>query len=75
MKAIGKSRISKDGRFLNIKAGSLSSYRIGMLVRYPKPDLLKLIEALADTPILKELEILVQIKNIIEKESDSSVFT
>jgi len=46
-----------------------------MLARYPKPDLLKQIEALADTPILEELEILVQIKNIIEKESDSSVFT
>jgi len=75
LKAAGKSRISKDGRFLNIKAGSLSSYRIGMLARYPKPDLLKLIEALTDTPILEELEILVQIKNIIEKESDSSVFT
>ena len=75
LKAAGKSRISKDGKFLNVKAGSLSRYMIGMLASYPKQDLLKLIEALTDTPILEELEILVQIKNIIEKGSESSVFT
>ncbi|KAL8119997.1 hypothetical protein AgCh_017215 [Apium graveolens] len=28
LKVAGKSRISKDGRFLNVKAGSLSRYRI-----------------------------------------------
>ncbi|KAL8135457.1 hypothetical protein AgCh_010197 [Apium graveolens] len=30
LKAAGKSRISKDGRFLNVKAGSLSRYKIGL---------------------------------------------
>ena len=50
MTAAGKSRISKDGKFLHVKAGSLSRYRIGMLASYPKPDLLKLIEALTELP-------------------------
>ena len=46
-----------------------------MLDSYPKPDFLKLMEALTNTPILEELEILVQIKNIIEKGLESSIFT
>lgn len=73
--AAGKSRISKDGKFLHFKAGSLSRYRIGMLASYPKPDLLKLIEALTGTPMLEELVLLVQIKEKVEKSSKSSVFT
>ena len=71
----GKSRISKDGKFLHVKAGSLSRYMIGMLTSYPKPDLLKLIEALTGTPILEELEILIQLKDIVKENSESSVFT
>ena len=73
--AAGKSRISKDRKFLNVKAGSLSRYRLWMLASYPKPDLLKLIEALTGTPILEELEILIQLKDIIKENSESSVFT
>ena len=71
----GRSRISKDGRFLNIRAGSFSRFRLGMLEGYPKGDKLKLIEALTGTEILEELEILVQLKDMVRKESESSVFT
>ena len=74
LKAAGKSRISKDGKFLNIKAGSFSRFRIGMLDGYSKPDQLKLIEALTGTQILEELEILVQLKDLIREESRSTVF-
>ena len=46
-----------------------------MLASYSKPDLLKLIEALTGTPILEELEILVQLKDIVNGNADNSVFT
>ena len=71
----GRSRISKDGRFLNIRAGSFSRFRLGMLEGYPKGVNLKPIEALTGTEILEELEILVQLKDMIRKDSESSVFT
>ena len=74
LKAKGMSRISKDGKFLNIKAGLFSRFRIGMLNSYPKQDKLELIEALTGTPILEELEILVHLKDLIREESRSTVF-
>ena len=58
---------------MNIKAGSFSRFRIGLLDGYSNPDKLKLIEALTGTEILEELEILVHLKDLIRKESESSV--
>ena len=74
LKAKGMSRISKDGKFLNVKAGSFSRFRIGMLDGYHKPDKLKLIEALTGTQILEELEILVHLKDLIRKDTNGSAF-
>ena len=74
LKAKGMSIISKDGRFLNVKAGSFSKFRIKMLDVYTKQDRLKLIEALTNTPIIEELEILVYLKDLIREESKVPVF-
>ncbi|KAL8127448.1 hypothetical protein AgCh_014383 [Apium graveolens] len=74
LKAKGMSRISKDGRFLNVKAGSFSKFRIEMLDGYPKQDILKLVEALTGTPIIEELEILVYLNDLIREKSKVPVF-
>ncbi|KAL8094724.1 hypothetical protein AgCh_036296 [Apium graveolens] len=60
LKAKGMSRIFKDGKILNVKAGKFTKFRIDLLDGYPKPDRLKLVEALSGTPIIQELEILVK---------------
>ncbi|KAL8126474.1 hypothetical protein AgCh_013673 [Apium graveolens] len=53
LKAKGMNIISKDGKFLNIKAGKFIRFRIDFLDGYPNPDRLKLMEALRGTPILR----------------------
>ncbi|KAL8109457.1 hypothetical protein AgCh_025523 [Apium graveolens] len=64
LKAKGMIRISKDGKFLNIKAGGFSRFRIDLLDNgYPKVSRQKLVEALSDTPIIEELEILDHLKD------------
>lgn len=45
-----------------------------MLESYPKPDLLKLIDALEETEILEELELRVHLRDILRKEDEKSVF-
>ncbi|KAL8133212.1 hypothetical protein AgCh_008609 [Apium graveolens] len=49
LKAKGMGRISKDGKFLNIKAGKFTRFRIDLLNGYPKKDILKIVEALEGT--------------------------
>ena len=68
------SRISKDGRFLNVKAGTFSKFKIDLLSGYPKPDRLKLVEALRGTPIIWELEILVYLMDLIREEIKDTIF-
>ncbi|KAL8148093.1 hypothetical protein AgCh_005438 [Apium graveolens] len=70
LKTKGMNRISKDGRFLNVKAGTFSKFRIDLLSDYPKPDRLKLVEALRGTPIIEELEILIYLKDLIREETE-----
>ena len=73
LKAKGMSRISKDGRFLKVKVGSFSKFKIEILDGYPKQDRLKLIEALSGTPIVEELEILVQLRDILREETKAKI--
>ncbi|KAL8125610.1 hypothetical protein AgCh_013039 [Apium graveolens] len=69
LKAKGMSKISKDGKFLNIKAGKFIRFKIDLLNGYPETDKLKLVEALSETPIIEELEILVYLKDLISEET------
>ncbi|KAL8124640.1 hypothetical protein AgCh_012334 [Apium graveolens] len=74
LKAKGMSRISKDGKFLNIKAGKLSRFRIDLLDNgYPKADRIKLVEALSGTPIVEELKILVYLKDLFREEAEVKI--
>ena len=77
LKAKAMSRISKDGKFLNIKAGKFSRFKIYLLDSgYPKADRIKLVEALSGTPIVEELEILDFLKDLIREETEAkTVFT
>ena len=53
LKAKGMSGISKDGKFLNIKAGGFSRFIIDLLDSgYPKVARQKLVEALSGKPII-----------------------
>ena len=58
LKAKGMSRISKDGKFLNIKVDKFTRFRIDLLNGYRKTDRLKLVGALNETPIKEGLEFL-----------------
>ncbi|KAL8121476.1 hypothetical protein AgCh_018269 [Apium graveolens] len=77
LKAKGMSRISKDGKFLNIKAGGFSRFRIDLLDSgYPKVAIQKLVEALSGTPKIEEHEILDHLKDLLREEADTkTVFT
>ena len=77
LKAKGMIRISKDGKFLNIKAGGFSRFRIDLLDSgYPKVARQKLVEALSGTPIIEELDILDHLKDKLREETDTkTVFT
>ncbi|KAL8132716.1 hypothetical protein AgCh_008261 [Apium graveolens] len=58
------SRISKDGKFLNIKADQFSRFQIDLLDKgYSKAARQELMEALSGTPIVEELEILDYLKD------------
>ncbi|KAL8109073.1 hypothetical protein AgCh_025243 [Apium graveolens] len=69
LKAKGMSRISKDGHFLNIKVGRFSRFRVGYLNGYSLDDWIKLVEDLRGTKIIEELQVLVNLKDLIRKES------
>ena len=69
LKAKGMSRISKDGHFLNILAGRFSRFRVNYLNGYSLEDWLNLVEALRGIEIIEELQMLVNLKDLIRKES------
>ena len=74
LKAKGMSRISKDGKFLNIKAGGFSRFIIDLLDNgYPKVARQKLVQALSGTPIIEELEILDHLKDVRREEADTKI--
>ena len=74
LKAKGMSRISKDGKFLNIKAGGFSRFIIDLLDSgYPKVERQKLVEALSGTPIIEELELLDHLKEQLREEADTKI--
>ncbi|KAL8105015.1 hypothetical protein AgCh_028977 [Apium graveolens] len=77
LKAKGMKKISKDGRFLNIRAGGFSRFCREILDQgYSKEARQKLVEALSGTPIIEELEILDKLKDQLRKEADiKTVFT
>ncbi|KAL8155879.1 hypothetical protein AgCh_001072 [Apium graveolens] len=77
LKVKGMSRISKDGRFLNIKVGGFSRFSLEYLDQdYPKATRQKLMEALSGTLIIEELEILDHLKDKLREEADvKTVFT
>ena len=77
LKEKGMSRISKDGKFLNIKAGQFSRFRIDLLDKgYSKAARQELIEALSGTPIIEELEILDYLKDLQREQANvKTVFT
>ncbi|KAL8120032.1 hypothetical protein AgCh_017240 [Apium graveolens] len=77
LKAKGMSRISKEGKFLNIKAGGFSRFRIDLLDSgYPKVARQKLVEALSGTTIIEELKILDHLKDLLREEADTkTIFT
>ena len=74
LKEKGMSRISKDGKFLNIKAGQFSRFRIDLLDKgYSKAARQELIEALSGTPIIEELEILDYLKDLQREQTDVKI--
>ena len=62
------SRISKHVHFLNIKVGRFSRFRVGYLNGYSLDEWLKLVKALRGTEIIKELQVLVNLKDLIRKD-------
>ena len=74
LKAKGMNRVTKNGQFLNVKAGRFSRFRIDLLSGYSLHDKLKLIEALRGTLIIEELEILVNLKDLIREETGDQTF-
>ncbi|KAL8088994.1 hypothetical protein AgCh_038666 [Apium graveolens] len=73
LKAKGMSRISKDGRFLNIRVGGVLRFCIEFLDQgYSKEARQKLVKALSGTPIIEELEFFDKLKDRLRKEADNA---